>query len=358
MQPELTADYALRVERTDPIGTGAVAVTLSVPDELASVFGYRAGQHLEVRHRVDGVTLRRNYSICPPPGSDAVRLVIERRRPGGFADHAVGVLRVGDVVQVGPPHGRFALMDSAAPGHHVFLAGGSGITVAVAVAADALRRNQSSRVSLLHLTRTAESALLADELAELKDAHLDRLTVLHVLSREDRGVELLSGRPDEDRLNGLFAALGVSEDEPTFFYPCGSPALVRMVLGYLRDRGVAASRVRTEAFTGPDVGRSQAPPSAAPVGGVVSARVRLAGRTSAVQVAAGETLLDAALRVRPETPWSCREGFCGSCRALVVSGSVLTQPQPALNRAEIRNGFTLLCRARPADTAVELDLDA
>lgn len=55
------------------------------------------------------------------------------------------------------------------------------------MAAHALRRDPACRVSLVHSVRTSADALLADELAEVKDEFLDRFTVLYVLTREAGG---------------------------------------------------------------------------------------------------------------------------------------------------------------------------
>ncbi len=68
--------------------------------------------------------------------------------------------------------------------------------------------------------------------------------------------------------------------------------------------------------------------------------------------------LDAVLRHRPETPYSCRDGVCGSCRAKVVSGAVTLGSQYALDARDLDAGYTLACRARPRTDDLTLDFDA
>ena len=62
---------------------------------------------------------------------------------------------------------------------------------------------------------------------------------------------------------------------------------------------------------------------------------------------AEETLLSALRRSGVAAPYSCQQGFCGTCRARVLSGGVdhrdalLTDPERA-------NGMMLVCISRAA----------
>jgi ring-1,2-phenylacetyl-CoA epoxidase subunit PaaE len=69
-------------------------------------------------------------------------------------------------------------------------------------------------------------------------------------------------------------------------------------------------------------------------------------------------VLEAVLRARPETPYSCRDGLCGTCRAKVTAGVLTMDRQYALGEAELAAGYTLACRARPETDEVGLDFDA
>ncbi|WP_369381976.1 2Fe-2S iron-sulfur cluster-binding protein [Streptomyces sp. cg36] len=352
-----TGWYRLPVTGVERVGEQTVAISLAVPDEHAGVFAHRAGQHVVVRHRPDGRELRRSYSVCLTPGADAgLRIVVKRLGPDGFAEYATTELAVGDTLELGPPTGDFRLAER--PGaHHVLVAGGSGITPLLSMAAAALREDPECRVSLVYANRSAQSVLLADELTDLKDAHVGRFFVLHVLSRETRESELLSGRIDADRLPRLLALLGAEPDESAHFYLCGPWGLVETVREALTRWGADPDRVRFELFS-TGGGLPPAPPPE-PLGrtGLISAH--LDGRTSqAVMQPEDRVVLDAVLRARPETPYSCRDGLCGSCRAKVVRGSAVMDRQYALGAAELAAGYTLPCRARPESDELALDFDA
>ncbi|BCB81038.1 hypothetical protein GCM10022251_61470 [Phytohabitans flavus] len=61
----------------------------------------------------------------------------------------------------------------------------------------------SSRFTIVYDNRYARSVMFAEELADLKDVHPERLHVVHVLSREPQEARLLSGRIDAARLAEL-----------------------------------------------------------------------------------------------------------------------------------------------------------
>ncbi|SMF40824.1 2Fe-2S iron-sulfur cluster-binding protein [Streptomyces sp. Amel2xC10] len=365
--PRRTGWYPLTVTRREPLTEDAVAVTLDVPSDLTATFAAAPGRHVVVRHRRPGRELRRAYSVCPPPGDPgALRLVIQRETPDGFGAHARTALAVGDTLELAPPTGTFGLPQI--PGaHHVLIAGGSGITPLAAMAAAALRDDPGCRVSLVHAARTAGTALLADELAELKDAFVDRFTALYVLSRERRESDLFTGRIDADRLRRLLTLLDARPDRTTTFSLCGPWGLVETARTALTAWGAPAGAVRRELFSAdgarpdPAEGPSddRGPVLATPTAGSSRVRAVIGGRTTAVTMAPGDrVVLDPVLRARPEVPYACRDGVCGSCRALVVSGEVTLGRQHALDPRDLAAGYTLACRARPATPDLTLDFDA
>ncbi|MEU1039111.1 2Fe-2S iron-sulfur cluster-binding protein [Streptomyces sp. NPDC005551] len=352
-----TGWFRLPVTGLDHLTDNAVAVTLDVPEALVTTFAHRPGQHVVVRHRRDGAELRRSYSICPPPDApDALRLVVQRNTPDGFGAYALSALKEGDRLELSPPGGRFGLPDSTG-GHHVLIAGGSGITPLAPMAATALREDPGCRVSLIHAVRTAGDALLSDELAVLKDAFVDRLTVLYVLSRERRESELFTGRIDAPKLLRLLELLDVRPGSPTTFALCGPYGLLRTVGTTLAAWGAPPDRVRSELFSAAGAPAEPAPAASAVPRGRVTAV--LGGRTSVVTVLPqDEVILDAVLRQRPEAPYACRDGVCGSCRAKVTRGAVTLGSQHALDARDLAAGYTLACRARPRTDDLTLDFDA
>jgi len=86
--------------------------------------------------------------------------------------------------------------------------------------------------------------------------------------------------------------------------------------------------------------------------------VVLDGRTSTITIPPGSPVLDGAQLARPDLPFACKGGVCGTCRALLRSGEVRMRRNFALEQSEIDAGFVLTCQAVPASAELTVDYDA
>jgi ring-1,2-phenylacetyl-CoA epoxidase subunit PaaE len=347
--------HPLAVSDVERLTDDAVAITLDVPEELRDEYDFAAGQHLTLRTRIGAEDVRRSYSICAPAGHGRLRVAAKVVPSGVFSTHLTTELRPGDVVDVLTPTGNFTTaFDPGRIRHYAAIAAGSGITPVLSLITTALDVEPMSRFSVVYGNRSAASAMFLDELADVKDRYPDRLQLVHVFSRESGDAELLHGRLDGDRiarvLDGLIDASTVDE-----WFLCGPYGVVVAAQDVLASRGVAGENVHTELFFTGDIAAPV--PAAAEVSGA-SATVVLDGRSSAVPVAAGEAILDAALRVRPELPFACKGGVCSTCRAKVIDGAVVMAQNYALEPGEVAAGYVLTCQARPTTPTVTVDYDA
>lgn len=344
--------HELRIAELEPLCEDAVAVTFEVPAELAEQYAFRPGQTLTLRRIVDGVDERRSYSICAPVGGP-LRIAV-REVPGGlFSRRLVREARVGEVVEVLPPVGQFT-PDLTAPGTHVLLAAGSGITPMLSIAASVLA-DGVSQVVLVYGNRRSDTVMFADELADLKDSHLGRFQLLHVLSRESRDAELLSGRLDPDRVRALFGAL-VDAEEVDHWWLCGPYGMVVGAKELLAELGVPAERVHQELFHAEDEPVAERAPEQ-PDGERSEVTVVLDGRSGTLALPRDRSILDGAQRSRPDLPFACKGGVCGTCRALVTEGEVEMRRNFALEEKELAAGYVLTCQARPVSDKVTVDYD-
>jgi ring-1,2-phenylacetyl-CoA epoxidase subunit PaaE len=237
------------------------------------------------------------------------------------------------------------------------IAAGSGITPVLSIAGSVLAANDKSSVTLLYGNRRTDSVMFADELADLKDAYPARLCLVHVLSREPQEVELFSGRLDPDKLRLLLPATA-DVAAVDHWWLCGPFGLVEGAIGVLAELGVPRHRVHRELFYVEDTPPPVAEHADAPAGPGAEVTVLLDGRSSTVTVPAGTPILDGAQRARPDLPFACKGGVCGTCRALLVSGEVTMRRNYALEQDELDAGFVLTCQALPASDRVTVDYDA
>ncbi|MFC7278335.1 1,2-phenylacetyl-CoA epoxidase subunit PaaE [Paractinoplanes rhizophilus] len=345
--------HPLRVAGIERLCEDAVAVTFDVPDELAATYAFRAGQSLTVRRPADPADERRSYSICAPVGARP-RIGV-REVPGGVVSSwLVHELRVGDAVEVAPPTGTFT-PDLEAGGRHVMIAAGSGITPVLSIATSLLRR-PGAQVSILYGNRRADTVMFAEELADLKDSHPSRLELVHLLSREAREVELLSGRLDAAKMRTLLPLL-IDVGAVDHWWLCGPFGMVTDAIGVLGEQGVPPARIHRELFWVDELPPEPRREERAIEGPSSEVTVVLDGRATTVTVAEGDTVLEGAQRVRPDLPFACKGGVCGTCRARVTEGEVTMRRNFALEPAELEAGFVLTCQSRPASPKLEVTFD-
>ncbi|MFF3554049.1 1,2-phenylacetyl-CoA epoxidase subunit PaaE [Streptomyces tsukubensis] len=348
--------HPLRVATVQPLCEDAAAVGFDVPDELAGEFAFRPGQALTVRREIDGRDERRSYSICSPAGS-APRIGV-RIVPGGlFSSWLVREVRPGDTVEVMAPTGTFA-PDLTAPGHHVLIAAGSGITPMLSIAESVLAADSRSAVTLFYGNRRSTTVMFTEELADLKDLYPSRFHLAHVLSREPREAEVLSGRLDAERLSALIASL-VDPGTADHWWLCGPHGMVRDAQRVLTGLGVPGARVHRELFHADDEPvRETRHEEAAADGPVSRVTVRLDGRSTTAELPRGRSILDGAQRIRPDLPFACKGGVCGTCRALVTDGTADMRRNYALESTEVDAGYVLTCQTYPVSDVLTVDFDS
>jgi ring-1,2-phenylacetyl-CoA epoxidase subunit PaaE len=352
--PSRTTFHVLTATDVEQLTDDAAAVTFDLPAELRDVFDFAAGQSLTLRRTVDGVEQRRTYSICAPVGS-APRIGV-REIPGGvFSSWLVREVRPGDRIEVQAPSGSFQA-DPAAGGRHLCIAAGSGITPMLSIVSTVLR-NPDAQVTLLYGNRTTGSVMFAEELADLKDAHHERLDLVHVLSREPRDVELFSGRLDGDRLRDLLT-LVVPVGDMDHVWLCGPFGMLTEARAVLAELGVPAERVHFELFWVDEPPPELRHPDRVVDGATSDVTVILDGRSTTSAMSQDKRLLDAAQEVRADLPFACKGGVCGTCRAKVCAGEVDMVRNYALEPEEVAAGFVLTCQTYPVSDEVTVDFDA
>ncbi len=360
--------HPLRVNDLERLTDDSVAVRFAVPRERWDDYGFEPGQHLTLRATIDGEEVRQSYSICEVPtapnrlGPGQMLRIASARVPGGrMSTWLNDDLQVGDEIDVMTPMGTFVAVSRPEEArHHLAVAAGSGITPVLSIVSSVLAQEPHSRMTLLYGNRRTSSIMFLEELEDLKNAYPGRFQLVHVLSREQPDVELFHGRLDRDRLETILHALA-PVDTVDEWYLCGPFGMVTGAQELLRERGVPAEHVHHEIFHVDDGTAPVRPPApvdeSAPPVAVVT--VTLDGRTTEVPVRSrDESVLAATLRVRPDAPYSCAGGVCGTCRARVVEGEVTMDRNYALEPEELAAGIVLACQSHPVTDRVRLTYDA
>src|SRR5512135_2133427 len=158
----------------------AVSLTFAIPTELADDYRFAPGQYLTLRTKMDGEEVRRSYSICSGPDDGELRIAVKRIDGGAFSSWAADELKCGDRLDVMTPTGRFGVAPAPAEARvYVGFAAGSGITPILSIVKGVLAREPKSRFFLFYGNRTTSSMLFREELEELKDRFIERLSVFY-----------------------------------------------------------------------------------------------------------------------------------------------------------------------------------
>lgn len=343
--------HPLRVADVESLTDDSAAVRFEIPAELAATFTFAPGQSLTLRRGDE----RRSYSICAPAGQSP-RIGVREVAGGLFSGWLIHRVRAGDVIDVQAPAGSFT-PDSRVAGRHVLIAAGSGITPMLSIASSVLAAHAESAVTLIYGNRRSDSVMFADDIADLKDSYPARMNLVHVLSREPQEVELFSGRLDADRLRRLLTVT-LEVPEVDHFWLCGPFGMVTDAIEVLTEFGVPAERVHRELFYVGDEPPEQDRHEEAPAGPGAEVTVVLDGRSATAVVPKDVPVLDGVQKVRPDLPFACKGGVCGTCRALVTHGEVRMRRNFALEKAEVEAGYVLTCQALPVSDTVTVDFDS
>ena len=290
-----------------------IALTLAAP-QGGPLPRWRPGAHLDV-HLPSGRV--RQYSLCGDPDVlDSYRIAVRRIPSGGGGSVEIhDDLAVGASITTGGPRNAFPL---TVPGYGSpaqrfrFIAGGIGITPILPMLAQAERLGVEW--TMVYTGRRRDTLPFLDELAVFGDR-------IEIRTDDE------SGLPTADDLLG---------DCPggTTVYACGpAPALTAL-------RTALAGRDDVELH----FERFAAPPVVD--GTAFSVSVASTGRT--VRVGADETLLSALKREAVHAPYSCQQGFCGTCRTRVLAGAV-DHRDTLLTAPERDAGMMLICVSRGLD---------
>lgn len=301
----------LRLVVTDRRELAFDVVELTLADPSGGPLpGWQPGAHLRL---VLPSGRERHYSLSGDPTDPATYRIAVRRLPGGGG----GSVEIHDTLHRGTrlsarrPRNGFAFCAEPAV---LLLAGGIGITPLLPMAREAQRHGLDWR--LVHVGRSADTLPYADELRAL-DPHRVVLRTDDEHGGVPTGAELLAHAP-----------------RGAAVYCCGPAPMLAAVQRALD--ASPAGALHFERF------------GAAPITGGEPFTVRLGADGPALAVPADRSALDVLREARPELPYSCHQGFCGTCEVRVLAGDPEHRDR-RLTAEQRAAGSLLPCVSRAAE---------
>lgn len=300
------------ITKRELVAPDVVALTLAAQDG-GLLPSWTPGGHIDVQLPSGR---RRQYSLCGPPGRRTdYRIAIRRIADGGGGSvemHAAFGVR--DTLSFESPRNAFHL--GTAERDVLFVIGGIGVTPILPMIRVAEQRGIGWRA--VYAGRSREYMPFLDEVVSVAP---DRVTVW---ADDERG---RIATVDE-----LLAGAGPT----TAVYVCGPTAMLEAVR-VARDEHADAP-LHYERFSPP------------PVVDGVRFELELARSRRVLSVPANRSALDVMLDRDPTTPYSCRQGFCGTCKVKVLAGQVDYRSRTAVGDDEM-----LVCVSRANGDRIVID---
>lgn len=256
---------------------------------------HAAGQYARIGVEIDGVRQWRSYSLSAAEGHDPAITVTAI---GRVSQYLVQHTRVGDVLFLAPPQGDFVLPPGPRP--LLMLTAGSGITPVMSMIRTLVPRRRDADVVLIHSSRTPQTTLFREELAELAQDNPG----LHVVHR----YTAVEGRLDLRSPDQLEATCPDWRSRKA--YVCGPTELLDDATDFWRtfhaEDALSVERFETGLLAGDAAG----------------GRVVFEKSDKEAEAEGSTTLLEVGENAGVLMPHGCRMGICHSCLTPLLSGQV------------------------------------
>ncbi|MGA9678668.1 MAG: PDR/VanB family oxidoreductase [Mycobacterium sp.] len=303
------------VTKRELVAPDVISLTLADPDR-GLLPSWTPGAHIDV-------TLpsgrRRQYSLCGPPGRRTdYRIAVRRIADGGGGSiemHAC--FDVGDTLVFEGPRNAFYL--GTADRDALFVIGGIGVTPILPMIQVAQQRGIFWRA--IYAGRGREYMPFLDEVVACASVAPDRVTVW--ADDEQGGIATV---------DDLLAGAGPT----TAVYVCGPTGMLDAVRVARNEH--ADAPLHYERFSPP------------PVVDGAPFELELARSKRLLNVPANRSALGVMLDRDPSTPYSCQQGYCGTCKVKVLAGQVDHR-----GRSVVGDDEMLVCMSRAKGERLVID---
>jgi ring-1,2-phenylacetyl-CoA epoxidase subunit PaaE len=339
--------YFLQVKEVSQETSEAVNIAFWHP--ISEQIKYKAGQFITVTvPGMDGKKVKRSYSMSSSPNADtAVTISIKKVQNGYVSNYLNTQVKAGDFLEVIEPMGNFYVEPDTNKRNVYLIAAGSGITPLFSILKTILKGESDSKIHLLYGNKTADQTMFKATLDELGQQNADRLTVKYIFSQEGEtariNTEIFSNWLNDTPSNNTDA-----------FYMCGPEAMMDAVRAVLESKGIQKDNVHYERFNAPVLDTEEAAEEGVKMQMVT---IKYDGQTHEIVVPPHKTILEAALELDIDLPYSCQAGMCTACLGKCTSGKILMDEEDGLTEKEIKEGYVLTCVSHPLTAGVVLEIE-
>lgn len=332
-------------------------VTIYFWHPLSEQIKYKAGQFITVIVPIDGKKVRRSYSMSTSPHTDtSIGITVKRVIGGMVSNYLNDRVKVGDFLEVIEPLGNFYVEPDADKTRHLVLfAAGSGITPMMSIIKSILKMEPESRITLVYGNRSEESIIFKDKIEELERTYRERLKVHHILSRPSAYWVGQVGRISQG-ISIRFMKDSYTDFTNDNFFLCGPEGMMEDVIKGLNIYNVSKNQIHRENFHAPMLDEIHVEETDNSLKTQL-VKVIYNGDEHEFEVKPHQSILEAALDLDIDLPYSCQAGMCTACMGKCLEGKVKMDEEEGLTDKEIAQGYILTCVSHPLTAGVVVDMD-
>lgn len=350
--------YNLKVKEIVQETKDAITIVFESPENKIN---YKSGQFLTLIVPMEGKDVRRAYSLCSSPFVDEDPAVTVKRVEGGLMSNWLpDNLKVGDTMKIMEPMGVFTTEYKTDNKRHIVMfAGGSGITPMMSITKSMLTQEPDSIISLIYCNRDIDSIIFKDKLEQLQTDYEGRFRVIHILDDAPMNWQGHSGLLNHDMLVKIFERIPDWGAVKTTYLMCGPEGMMKNVENLLEEQKIDKSQVFKESFVAGTIDKELKKEGAEPSDGEIVTRevtVIYDGEEHKFTVEPDSTILETALDLGIDLPYSCQSGLCTACRGKCISGKVKLDEEEGLSESELEEGYVLTCVGHPISDDVVIEI--
>lgn len=347
--------YSLKVKDITRETADSVSISFEIPQNNKVDFSYLAGQYITLAVEVNNEKLRRAYSLCSSPIENNFTIAVKKVEGGRVSTFLTEKLKVGDIVDIMPPAGKFYLETKPENNKiYVGFAAGSGITPIFSMIKSVLENEPKSKFFLFYCNQKTESIIFRNQLNKLSELYPETFHLSYIFTREDTGNDLYHGRIDGEKAYQLLLSGKININEAQYFI-CGPNKMIKSIKEKFEQSGIEKNNIHFEYFSSfesenkkPTIESIQTSSVTVIMDGI---------ETTFEMPRSGSNILDMAIENGVDAPFSCKGAVCCTCKAKITKGKAGMEMNYALNDEEVEKGFVLTCQAFPESDEIVVDYD-
>ncbi|MGC4021215.1 MAG: ferredoxin--NADP reductase [Cyclobacteriaceae bacterium] len=337
------------------------SISLVFEQPAAGKLKYKSGQFLTLIAPIQGKEVRRSYSLCSSPFVDQDLAVVVKRVDNGLMSNWLPEnVKIGQKIKVLEPMGNFTTeYDTTKKRHLIMFAGGSGITPMISILKSTITQEPDSICSLIYCNRDIDSIIFRNELEHWQTQHEGRVHVIHILDNAPMNWQGYSGLLNKEMLVKLFERIPDWGLDKTTYLMCGPEGMMKNVDTLLSELHIPKEKIFKESFVTGTIDKEKKEESKAATASGNTAHevtIRYDGQEYKFVVEPNRAILETALDLGIDLPYSCQSGLCTACRGRALSGKVKLDEEEGLSQSERAEGYVLTCVGHPLTDDVVIEI--